>query len=187
MRGAVKSFQVCSCWTEHCTVNLHVADASNNFGNKRSYLLSAPQLHVNTGMCICHWYVVCAIFNMDHWPEDLWLGPRDQNSFWVTARSCMEPNPRRLERVCGCLFQSWRLHTLPLSVCLHAKLNEATVVTRSGHLIGLFVPAYKCWRRIDLLSDSAPVGGDMSCFSGCYRTFFPVSQTSYKQISKRLV
>ncbi len=50
----------------------------------------------------------------------------------------------------------------------------------------VLVPLHRRWRRIDLLSDSTAVGGDMPA-GWLLLDVVPVSQSSYKQVSKQQV
>ncbi len=59
------------------------------------------------------------------------------------------------------------------SVRWHAQLSYNRSSIRSSNWTTVLVPGYKRWGRMDLLSDSAAVGGDMPCSAGCYWTFLP--------------
>ncbi len=50
----------------------------------------------------------------------------------------------------------------------------------------VLVPVFMHWGRIDLLSDSAMIGGSIPCPAGCYLTFFRLAKQATKQVSKQL-
>ncbi len=68
-------------------------------------------------------------------------------------------------------------------VRLHAQVSPATVVARLGHLIGLVVPVYKRWGRIDLFSNSATAGGDMPRSAGCCWSFFRLAKQNTNKLA----
>ncbi len=59
---------------------------------------------------------------------------------------------------------------------------------RSFNWTTVLVPGCKCWARIDLLSDSTTVGGNMPRSAGCYWTLFQlVTQATNKSYNCRVI